>query len=355
MREVVNDAMDICGGAGISRGPRNMLAHTYFAAPISITVEGANILTRTLMIFGQGAIRCHPFAENEISALEKGDVKGFDFAFFGHVGHVVHNLSRSIVLSISRGHAASIPIEGISRRDYKKLSWASARFAILADIAMASYGGDLKRKEILTGRFSDVFSWMYLASATLRRFEGEGRKREDYALFRWSMDNAFNHIQKAFEQIYRNFDAPGIGGLLRGPLALWVRLNPIGTGPKDKDVQRVARIMQTPGSQRELLTGGMYIPRDPEQAMGRLEKAFLASVAADEVAKKIKAAIRKRELPRQPVDTLLEEAKTAGIITAAEIEVVRNAEELRNDAIQVDSFSEEEYHSTALGGGWGAE
>lgn len=355
MRDVVNDAMDICGGAGISRGPRNMLAHVYFAAPISITVEGANILTRTLMIFGQGAIRCHPYAENEISALEKGDVKGFDFAFFGHVGHVVHNLSRSIVLSITRGHAASIPVEGITRRDYKKLSWASARFAILADIAMASYGGDLKRKEILTGRFSDVFSWMYLASATLRRFEGEGRKREDYPLFRWSMDHAFDNIQKAFEQIYRNFDAPGIGGLLRGPLSLWVRLNPIGTGPKDKDVQRVARIMQTPGSQRELLTGGMYIPRDPEQAVGRLEKAFLASFAADEVAKKIKAAIRKRELPRQAVDTLLEEAQTAGIITAAEVEIVRHAEELRNDAIQVDSFSEEEYHSTALGGGWGAK
>ncbi|MDP7062038.1 MAG: DUF1974 domain-containing protein, partial [Planctomycetota bacterium] len=301
----------------------------------------------------QGAIRCHPFAENEISALEKGDVKGFDFAFFGHIGHVVRNLCRSIVLSVTRGHAASIPVEGITRRDYKKLSWASARFAILADIAMASYGGDLKRKEILTGRFSDVFSWMYLASATLRRFEGEGRKREDHALFRWSMDNAFGHIQQAFEQIYRNFDAPGIGGLLRGPLSLWVRLNPIGTGPKDKDVQRVARIMQTPGSQRERLTGGMYIPRDPEQAIGRLEKAFLASVAADEVAKKIKVAIRKRQLPRKPIDTLLEEAKTAGIITAAEIEIVRNAEELRNDAIQVDSFSEEEYRSTAAGGGWG--
>lgn len=353
MRDVINDAMDICGGAGISRGPRNLLAHAYFAAPISITVEGANILTRTLMIFGQGAIRCHPYAENEISALEKGDVKGFDFAFFGHIGHVVHNLSRSIVLSLTRGHAASIPMEGVTRRDYKKLSWASARFAILADIAMASYGGDLKRKEILTGRFSDVFSWMYLASATLRRFEGEGRKREDYPLFRWSMDNAFGHMQKAFEEIYRNFDAPVIGPLMRGPLAWWVRMNPIGSGPSDKDCQRIARIMQTPGNQRENLTGGMFVPKDAEQALGRLEKAFVASVAADEVAKRIKAAIRKRELPRQPIHTLLAEAQTAGVITAAEVAIVEHAEELRTDVIQVDSFTEEEYKSTALGGGWG--
>ncbi|HIA38890.1 MAG TPA: acyl-CoA dehydrogenase, partial [Planctomycetes bacterium] len=155
MRDVINDAMDICGGAGISRGPRNLLAHAYFAAPISITVEGANILTRTLMIFGQGAIRCHPFAENEITALENGDVKHFDFAFFGHIGHVMTNLSRSLVMNITRGHAASVPFEGRMRRDYQKISWASSRFAILADVAMGSYGGDLKRKEMLTGRVSD--------------------------------------------------------------------------------------------------------------------------------------------------------------------------------------------------------
>jgi acyl-CoA dehydrogenase len=354
MRSAINDAMDICGGAGISRGPRNLLAHAYFAAPISITVEGANILTRTLMIFGQGAIRCHPFAEHEISALEKGDVKGFDFAFFGHIGHVVRNLSRSMVLSLTRGHAAGIPLEGVTRRDYKKLSWASARFAILADLAMASYGGDLKRKEILTGRCSDIFSWMYLASAVLRRFEAGGRRREDYPLFRWSMDNAFGHIQEAFEQVYANFDAPLLGPLMRGPLSMWVRLNPIGRGPKDADCHRVARIMQTPGAQRERLTGGMYVPHEEGQALARLEQAFLAAVAADEVAKRIKVAIRERRLPRRPVPSLLEEALQEGIISAEDVALVEKAEALRNDAIQVDSFSEEEYRRTAADGGWGA-
>lgn len=352
MRSSVNDAMDILGGAGISRGPRNLLAHPYFAAPISITVEGANILTRTLMIFGQGAIRCHPFAENEISALEKGDVKGFDFAFFGHIGHVVRNFSRSIVLSITRGHAASMPVEGVMRRDFQKVSWASARFAILADIAMGSLGGDLKRKEILTGRFSDVFSWMYLASAIMRRYQEEGRSKEDYPLYRWSMDHALGQMQDAFDGIYRNFDAPGLGWLFRGPLAFWSRINPIGSAPRDVDGQRIARILQTPGAQRDRLTNGLYLPEDAEEAMGRLERAFLACVAADQVMAKIKKGIRARKLPRQKPMTLLEEALAADIISAEDVATVHRAEELRDDAIQVDSFSEEEYLATALGGGW---
>lgn len=352
MRDSVNDAMDILGGAGISRGPRNLLAHPYFAAPISITVEGANILTRTLMIFGQGAIRCHPFAENEISALEKGDVKGFDFAFFGHIGHVVRNFSRSIVLSLTRGHAASMPVEGVMRRDFQKVSWASARFAILADIAMGSLGGDLKRKEILTGRFSDVFSWMYLASAIMRRYQEEGRTKEDYPLYRWSMDHALGQMQKAFDGIYRNFDAPGLGWLFRGPLAFWSRINSIGSAPRDVDGQRIARILQTPGAQRDRLTEGLYLPKDAEQAMGRLERAFLACVAADQVMAKIKKGIRAKKLPRQKPMTLLEEAVAADVITTEDVAIVQRAEELREDAIQVDSFSEEEYLATALGGGW---
>jgi len=352
MRKCINDAMDICGGAGISRGPRNLLAHAYFAAPISITVEGANILTRTLMIFGQGAIRCHPFAENEISALEKGDVKGFDYAFFGHIGHVARNFSRSIVMSLTRGHAEAVHVEGVMRRDFQKVSWASARFAILADVAMGSLGGDLKRKEALTGRFSDVFSWMYLASAIMRRYQEEGRSREDHVLYRWSMDYAFAEMQKAFDGLYRNFDVPSLGWVFRGPLAFWSRMNPIGTGPRDADGQRIARIMQTPGELRDRLTSGLYLPKDPEEAMGRLEQAFLACVAAEEVLAKIKQAIRSKKLPRQKPMTLLQEALAAGVISSEEIEVVNRAEELRDDAIQVDSFSDEEYRATALDGGW---
>jgi acyl-CoA dehydrogenase len=352
MRDVINDAMDICGGAGISRGPRNLLAHPYFAAPISITVEGANILTRTLMVFGQGAIRCHPFAENEITALENGDVKHFDFAFFGHIRHVITNFSRSLVMNLTRGHAASVPFEGRMRRDYQKLSWASSRFAILADVAMGSYGGDLKRKEMLTGRFSDVFSWMYIASALLRRYEAEGRDKDDYALYRWSMDSALQNMQQGFDGLYANFDMPIVGALLRGPIGFFARLNCLSRGPSDKMTQRVVRIMQKQGAQRDRLTEGIYMPANENDALAKLEKAYRASLAADKVAARIKDAIRKRELPRQAPITLLDEALEKGIINENDVAIARKAEELRTDAITVDSFSESEYLATALDGGW---
>ncbi|MFQ5583077.1 MAG: acyl-CoA dehydrogenase, partial [Calditrichia bacterium] len=179
LRKAVNDTMDILGGAGISRGPRNLIATGYMGVPINITVEGANILTRTLMIFGQGAIRCHPYAYKEIRALMEGNVSAFDKAVWKHVGHVIRNLFRSTLLSLTRGYLAKSPVSGSSARYYKKIAWASASFAFMADVAMGLYGGNLKRKEKLTGRFADIFSWLYLGTAVLRRFEAEGQRKED--------------------------------------------------------------------------------------------------------------------------------------------------------------------------------
>ncbi|MBY0385836.1 acyl-CoA dehydrogenase, partial [bacterium] len=170
MRKTLNEAMDVLGGAGISLGPRNTVGHGYIAAPIAITVEGANIMTRTLIIFGQGALRAHPYAYKEVAAIEKNDAKAFDQAFWGHIGHIFHNLFRSFVLSWTRGYFASSP-GGSLRRYYQKLSWASASFAILADIAMGTLGGRLKMKGKITGRFADVLGWMYLATSVIRRFE----------------------------------------------------------------------------------------------------------------------------------------------------------------------------------------
>src|SRR6056297_2942710 len=200
-REIINDSMDIVGGAGISRGPRNIFAHSYIATPIAITVEGANILTRTLMIFGQGAIRSHPYALKEINALMDKDVKAFDSAFTSHLGHVVNNMSRSLLLSITRGRLASSPSGGPVAKYYRKLAWASASFAFMSDIALGSYGGALKMKEKLAGRYADILSWMLLATATLRRFEAEGRKKEDEIFLHWSMQHAFYRIQTAFDEI----------------------------------------------------------------------------------------------------------------------------------------------------------
>ena len=257
-RASLQDAMDILGGKAISMGPRNPLAHAYMATPVSITVEGANILTRTLIVFGQGAIRCHPFAWDEVQAVEKNDGAAFDRAFFGHVGHVVRNASRAMLLSLTRGWMGASPVTGAAARYYRKLSWASASFAITADMAMALLGGDLKRKESLTGRFADVFSWLYLGNAVLRRFEAEGRPKEDLPFLHWSMQRCLAEIQIGFDGIYRNFDHKLAGWLIKGPIAFWSRFNTIGTGPSDKIGARVARALQKPGAQRDRLTNDMY-------------------------------------------------------------------------------------------------
>ncbi len=342
-RKAVIDGMDILGGNAISRGPRNVLAHGYINSPIGITVEGANILTRTLMIFGQGAIRCHPYAYKEVQALNDNDLKAFDWALWRHLGHVVRNESRAILLSLTRGYLAGSPVSGPSAKYFRKLAWASASFAFLADLAMGTLGGELKRKEKLTGRFADIFSWMYLASATLRRFEAEGRRKEDLPFFHWSMQYAMARIQEAFDGLYKNMRVPGLTWFFRGPVALWSRLNSLGHEPSDAVGHQVARLMQTPGDQRNRLTEGCYVPTDKEQALGRLEHAFVLAVQGDAVAKKIYKAVKAKQLPKDRPAKLVPKAVEAGIITADEARLIQEAEAARWDAIQVDSFDLDVY------------
>jgi acyl-CoA dehydrogenase len=347
-RRVIDDGMDVLGGNAISMGPRNLLAHGYIGAPISITVEGANILTRTLMIFGQGAIRCHPFARKEIEAIAAKDVKAFDRAVFGHVRHVVRNAVRCVLLSLTRGRLASSPVGGPAARAFQKLAWASASFATLADLAMATLAGDLKRKEKLTGRFADVFSWMYLATATLKRFEAEGRREIDVPVFRYAMDVAFARMQEAFDGIYRNLDVPVLGWFLRGPVALWSRLNPFGAPPSDRLSGRVARALQQAGPFRDGLASGIHVPTDPSEALGRLERAFVLSCRADETLNKIKDAVRSGQLPKDKPERLVKLALERGYVSDAEAELLQTAEAARADAIAVDSFTLEEYLRTAV-------
>ena len=167
-RKVINDGMDIMAGSGITRGPRNVIANIYQATPIGITVEGANILTRTLIIFGQGLLRAHPWAYKEVEAIENGDLKEFDIAIWGHIGHVIRTTFRSVLLSVTRGRLASAPVDSELKPYVRKLSWASASFALLADVGMGVLGGSLKTKEKLTGRFADILSHLYMATAVLK-------------------------------------------------------------------------------------------------------------------------------------------------------------------------------------------
>lgn len=342
MREIINDSMDIVGGAGISRGPRNIFANGYISLPIAITVEGANILTRTLMIFGQGAIRCHPYALNEIKALTEGDAKAFDDNFWAHIGHVGRNKARAFMLSITRGRLAGSPVSGPASRYFKKLAWTSASFAFFADIALGSYGGALKMKEKIAGRYADVLSYMYLAAATLRRFEAEGRRKEDEIYFKWAMDYIFYRIQQAFEGILKEIQVPGLSWAFR-LIGVWSRLNPIGTYPSDDLGHKVASAMQTVGEQRDRITDGSYVPTDPSEAVGRYEHTLNLITEAAPVYKKIYVAMKKREIPKDSVPNLIDPALEKAVITKEEATLVRKAEDARYDAIQVDEFTQDEY------------
>jgi acyl-CoA dehydrogenase len=341
-RRVINDAMDVLGGSGISMGPRNTLAVTYIGTPIGITVEGANILTRTLIVFGQGALRAHPFAFKEVNAIEKGDLKGFDAAFWGHIGHIVRNMARAVVLSLTRARFVFAPASGPSRRYLQKLAWVSATFAIMADIAMGTLGGKLKIKEKLTGRYADLLAWMFIAFSVVKRFEEEGRKPEDKVLLDMCMAMAFQRIQDAFDGIFGNMDIPGLYWFFKGPLRWWARLNFVGLAPTDRLTHRVAHALLYDQEQRERLTNGIFIPTNAGEGLARQELAYKTIRQAEAVEKKVREGIHARKLNKKS-KTLLDDAVKAGVITTQEHTLIAEAEKLRWDAIQVDEFTQEDY------------
>lgn len=341
MRTIMNDSMDILGGAGISQGPRNVMAHGYIAAPIAITVEGANVMTRTLIIFGQGALRAHPFAYDEVAAVEKNDSKKFDKVFWGHMGHIVTNLIRSFVLSWTRAYFVCTP-GGPLRRSYQKLMWTSSVFAIMTDIAMGSLGGKLKVKGKLTGRYADVLGWMYLITSVIRRYESEGRK-EDLPVVRYALAHGFAQVQKAFEGIFMNLEVPGLTWFFRGPLSWWVRFNTLSSGTNDYMSHKVAALIQEDTPQRDNLTEGIYMPTDGTQAVARLDQAFKAMRKAEPIEKKVRRAVRAKQIPKIKGPKVYDEALAKNVITKEEYDQVTKSLALSWDAIQVDDFSQKEY------------
>lgn len=346
-RKAINDGMDILGGAAISRGRRNLLANGYISTPIGITVEGANILTRSMIIFGQGVIRCHPYAYQELKALTDGDIKGFDDGFFAHVGLVNRNMCRALLLSLTRGRLASVP-SGPMKRYYQKLSWVSASFSFMADLALGSYGGGLKLREKITGRYADVLSWMYLATATLHRFEAEGRMKEHQPYAEWALQYAFAQIQEAFDGIYENIEIPVLRPLFRGPIKVWARFNSFGGMPNDKLGRKVAQGICQPGSLRDSLTSGVYVPKDPEEALGRYERTLELVTQAGVVYQKITKAMKEKKVPRGKPDRMAKKALEVNAITQEEYDLVQKAEAAREDAIQVDSFDLEDFATNLL-------
>jgi acyl-CoA dehydrogenase len=349
-RRIINDAMDVAGGSGISRGPRNLLAHYYIATPIGITVEGANILTRTLIIFGQGALRAHPYALAEVEAIAARDLKAFDRAFWGHVGHIVRNLSRAVVLSLTRGALAGSPVGGSTARYYRKLGWASATFAIMSDIAMGALGGSLKLKEKLTGRFADVLSWMYIGTAVLRRYEAEGRLKEDLPFVHFTMTHALYEIQKAFDGIFGNLPVPGLTWFFAGPLRMWSNLNALAGEANDRHTHKIASLILSDSEQRLRHTDGIYMPDNDVEHLGLLEEAFRVVKRAEGIDKKVRAAVKAKTLAKAKGRALYDAALEKNVIAADEHAVLLRSEELRTAAIQVDDFSQEEYLSHSAKG-----
>ncbi|MGB2925449.1 MAG: acyl-CoA dehydrogenase [Limnothrix sp.] len=342
-RKVVIDGMDILGGSGICRGERNLLANVYTAMPIAITVEGANILTRTLMIFGQGSIRCHPYIYDEIQALNNQDLTSFDKTLWAHLGSFAVNKFRALMLTISGGTLTMAPVSGVTAKYYRKLTFASTTFALLSDFVLTTYGGKLKRKEKLTGRFADALTWMYLATCTLRRYEAGGQPQGELPLVHWSLQYALYQIQMAFEGILNNVDLPILGGMLRSTSLPWVRWNKLSDLPSDELGHEVAQLLQNNSFIRERLTEGIYVPTAETEALGRLEKAFNLVHASQPILNKIKAAIATGLLPDDKPENILDLALMRSVINQSELNLVCEAEFARNDAIQVDAFDLEEY------------
>ncbi|MGH8518295.1 MAG: acyl-CoA dehydrogenase, partial [Panacagrimonas sp.] len=325
-QQLVIDGMDVFAGAAVMQGPQNILGMAYKSAPVSITVEGANILTRTLMIFGQGATRCHPYALKVINGVERRDVPAFRGALLGWIGHFLSGLLRAEWHFFTRGLFIRTPkVAPETRRYHQRLGWAAARFGVMTDLAMFTIGGRLKRRGKLTGRYADVLAWMVLAASCLRRYEAEGRRREDLPMLQYAMEHALGRIHEAFVGIYRNFDGP-LGWWTRTVGVFESRLNPIGSAPTDAHSARAARCIQTDSAQFQRMTYGVHLPRDTSRGLGRLLHAFAIISRAHPAAERIIKAQKARRLPRGYLPAqIADEAQRAGVIDTGEVALLKQA------------------------------
>jgi acyl-CoA dehydrogenase len=338
-REVLNDAMDVHGGKGICLGPSNYLGRGYQQIPISITVEGANILTRCLIIFGQGAVRSHPYVLREIAATQETDTakasREFDAALWGHVSFVVSNAARSFWLALTGARFLSVPGAPQTRRYWRNLERLSASFALAGDVAMLFLGGDLKRRESLSARLGDVMSQIYLATCTLKRWHDEGCQAADLPLVEWAVQDAQLRAQDAFSGLLRNFPVRPAAWLLRLLTFPWGRSF---AAPSDQLGHRVARLMMEDSPARDRLTAGMFLCKDESDAVGRLELALSLVHGAEQVEAKIRAASKGSPVTEHTPEGRIAAAVRSGVISAADADLLTRYYALRRACIMVDDF-----------------
>ena len=340
-RACVTDAMDIHGGKGIIMGPNNYLGRLWLSAPISITVEGANILSRNLMIFGQGAIRCHPFVLREMELVHEPDrdeaVKKFDTLLMQHIGFAVSNTASTLVLGLTFGLFGKAPGTDLTRPYFRALDRIAAAFAMLADLSMMLLGGELKRRERLSARLGDVLSHLYLASAALKRYHDLGHPTEQAPLLRWALEDCLCKAERALADTLSNFPNRLVGGVLQ------LLVFPFGArhkGPSDELDAEVAAILGRPEGDPALeqILDGVYRPDDADEAFGALRDAFDALAAAQPLQKKLHKALKSGEFKPAAHEDPISAALAAGVLDASEAEQLTAAEAARRKVISVDDF-----------------
>ena len=343
MRKVINDGMDIQGGSGICMGPRNYLGRLYQVIPVSITVEGANILTRTMMIFGQGAVRCHPYIQKEMAALNHADasiaLQRFDEVLFEHAGFFLRNFAASFWLGLTSARFASVPGDLTTQRYYRKIARLSAGFALLADYALLTLGGALKRKERLSGCFADALGNLYLCSCVLKHYQNQGSQAEDAPLLHWACQQTLYQTQQALLAAFRKLPLPPAVWLLR------LIVFPLGkpcSPPGDRLIHDAASMLLTASPARDRLTLGIHINDNPADSTGRIEVAFKAVLAAAPIEAKIRQAQKQKRLAKGDPSLAVAEALAKGVITPQEADLIEQANQARLAAITVDDFSPEE-------------
>ena len=343
-RTVANDAMDIQGGKGIILGPKNYLANTYMSIPISITVEGANILTRSLIIFGQGAIRCHPFVLKEMEAAQNPEydagLKQFDHYLFRHIGNTVCNAARSIVLASSHARLTEVPVDGPTRRYYQHINRYSASFAVAADTAMLVLGGSLKFRESLSARLGDVFSSLYLASTVLKHFENQGRPDDDLALVEWACRSLLYQAQEQLHGFLRNFPNRLVAGVLR--MIVFPRGRTY-SAPSDKLGSEIVELVTHPTQVRERLTSEVYKTVVDNNALGKLQEALELAMHAAPLEKKIREAVKAGIVEGTDLPSQIDSALEAGLLIQEEADQLHHYDTAVMALIHVDDFDPSEF------------
>jgi acyl-CoA dehydrogenase len=348
-RQVSSDAMDIHGGKGICLGPKNYLARGYEVVPVAITVEGANLLTRSLIIFGQGAVRCHPFVLKEMTAARNPDrkqgVDDFDKALFGHIGFTISNAVRSFIMALTHARFTQRPVEGPAGRYYQHIVRFSASFAFAVDVAMLTLGGYLKKKENLSARLGDVLSCMYLASMVLKHHENQGRPAEDLPIVEWACRNLLYHAQEQLYGFLRNFPNRFLGGVMR---ALILPRGRAYSAPDDRLGRKLAALVTAPTEARERLCHYMYWTLEPTNPFGLLQEALLMTETVEPIEKRIRVeGVKTGRITALDLPSQIQQAVAAGIITEAEAETLREYDRKVMDIINVDDFAPHELGTQA--------